>query len=160
MESLSTIQHVLTVPLSAEPAFALFVHKLMAWWPREYTWSNDVLELIAIEPVLGGRCFERGPQRFEVDWGRVLVWEPPARLVFTWQISPRREPEPNPAKASEVEVRFHPRAANTTEVSFEHRLIDRHGAGSAEYHTALSTPQGWPYILGRYQAQAEAAGTE
>lgn len=160
MESSSTIKHGLTVPLSVEAAFSLFVHKLMAWWPREYTWSNDVLELIAIEPVLGGRCFERGPHRFEVDWGRVLVWEHPARLVFTWQISPRREPEPNPAKASEVEVRFTARTADTTEVAFEHRLIERHGAGSAEYHAALSTPQGWPYILGRYQVMAEEAGAE
>jgi uncharacterized protein YndB with AHSA1/START domain len=80
----------------------------------------------------------------------VLVWEPPHRLVFTWQISPRREPEPNPARASEVEVRFEAEGPSRTQVEFEHRHFDRHGEGGAEYQAMLGSPQGWPYILDCY----------
>lgn len=144
------IRHTLTAPASAEAAFTVFTEGLASWWPAEYTWSRDVLETIVIEPGEGGRCFERGPHNFECDWGRVLVWEPPRRLVFTWQISPRREPEPNPAKASEVEVRFTPEGVSATRVELEHRYFARHGEGGDEYRAGLGSPHGWPYILDRY----------
>jgi uncharacterized protein YndB with AHSA1/START domain len=101
------IRLALTVPVPVESAFTTFVD-LTRWWPREYTWAADVLEDIGIEPRQGGHCFERGPYGFTCHWGRVLAWEPPTRLVFIWQIAPDRVPEPNPAKASEVEVRFQP----------------------------------------------------
>ena len=84
-------------------AFALFTEHLGRWWPRAYTWSQDTLEHIGIEPRVGSRCFEIGPHGFHSDWGRVLEWDPPRRLRIAWQISPRREPEPNPLKASESE---------------------------------------------------------
>jgi uncharacterized protein YndB with AHSA1/START domain len=142
------------VPVAVERAFDVFTAGLATWWPPAFTWAAEVLELIAIEPRAGGRCFERGPNRFECDWGRVLVWEPPRRLVFTWQISPRREPEPNPANASQVEVRFVPEGRSTTRVEFEHRHLDRHGEGSDTYRTALASPDGWPFILDRYAATA------
>lgn len=150
-----TIQRTMTVPLSVERAYTLFTEELASWWPTEYTWAQDVLETIAIEPGENGRCFERGPHNFECDWGRVLIWEPPNRLMFTWQISPRREPEPNPAKASKVEVRFEVEASASTHVQFEHRGLDRHGEGAADYHSALDSPQGWPYILDCYLNAAE-----
>lgn len=140
----------MTVPAPAERAFAIFTEGLASWWPAEYTWSQDVLATIAIEPGEEGRCFERGPHHFECDWGRVLAWEPPRRLVFTWQISPRREPQPNPLKASEIEIRFEPEGPSATRVEFEHRFFDRHGEGWAEYRAALESPQGWSYILDRY----------
>jgi uncharacterized protein YndB with AHSA1/START domain len=102
------IRQAVTVPVPAEAAFAAFVD-LAGWWPPGYTWAAaDTLEAIGIEPREGGHCLERGPLGFTLHWGRVLAWEPPARLVFTWQIAPDRVPQPNPAKASEVEVRFLP----------------------------------------------------
>lgn len=145
------IQRRLTVPVSTDQAFDFFTAKLTNWWPPEYTWSQDVLETIAIEPGVNGRCFERGPFNFECDWGRVLVWEPPRRLVFTWQISPGREPVPDPSKASEVEVRFEAESASSTQVIFEHRRFARHGDGAADYRAMLDSPQGWPYILDCYR---------
>lgn len=144
------IHRTMTVPTSAKRAFAVFTEELASWWPAEYTWSQDVLKTMAIEPGEGGRCFERGPHNFECDWGRVLVWEPPRRLVFTWQISPKREPEPNPAKASEVKLRFEAEGPFTTRVAFEHRHFARHGEGGAEYRAVLDSPQGWSYILDCY----------
>jgi uncharacterized protein YndB with AHSA1/START domain len=144
------IQRAMAVPAPTTHAFTIFTDGLATWWPREFTWAADVLVTIAIEAHAGGRCFERGPHSFTCDWGRVLVWEPPHRLVISWQVSPRREPEPNPAKASEVEVRFVSEGSATTRVEFEHRHLSRHGEGSNDYRAALDAAQGWTYILDCY----------
>jgi uncharacterized protein YndB with AHSA1/START domain len=108
-----------------------------------------VLDTIAIEPRAGGRCFERGPHGFECDWGRVLAYDPPRRLAFLWQISPRREPVSDPARASEVEVVF-VAEVDTTRVELTHRGFERHGDGAAEYREAMASEQGWPYLLRCY----------
>lgn len=148
----NAIHRTMTAPVSVKRAFAVFTEALANWWPAEYTWAGDVLETIAIEPGEGGHCFERGPYGFRCDWGRVLIWEPPQRLVFTWQISPKREPLPNPAKSSEIEVRFEPEGSASTRVEFEHRHFARYGEDGAAYRAMLGAPQGWPYILDRYIA--------
>jgi uncharacterized protein YndB with AHSA1/START domain len=82
----------------------------------------------------------------------VLVWEPPGRLVLAWQIAPDRAPEPNPARASEVEVRFVPQGPPGTRVELEHRGLSRHGADGDAYREALGSPDGWPLMLDRYAA--------
>ncbi len=151
-DNTDTIHRTLRVDVTAAHAFAVFTGGLATWWPPEYTWAGEVLDTIAIEPRQGGRCFERGPYGFQCDWGRVLVWDPPHKLVFTWQISPRREPQPDPAKASEVEVRFIAEAASTTRVEFEHRNLACHGEEAEAYRAALDSPEGWTYILDRYLA--------
>lgn len=143
------------VPVPVERAFALFVDELASWWPAEYTWSGDVLDTIAIEPRVGGMCFERGPHGFRCDWGRVLTLRRPDRIVFSWQIGPNREPVPNPELASEVEVRFAAVEAGAR-VELEHRGFTRHSGGAADYRAALESPQGWPYILDRYVHAAGA----
>jgi uncharacterized protein YndB with AHSA1/START domain len=149
-----TLHHATTVAAPVERAFATFSDGLAGWWPREYTWAQDTLETIAIEPREGGRCFERGPHGFHCDWGRVLAWDPPDRLVFTWQIGPDRVPEPNPAKASEVEVRFVADGPSATRVELEHRGFSRHGDGGDRYRAAMGSRLGWPLILDRYAAAA------
>ena len=88
------IRQAVTVPVPAGQAFSAFAD-LARWWPREYTWAADTLEDIGIEPRQGGHCYERGPHGFTCHWGRVLVWDPPTRLVLAWQIAPDRVPEPN-----------------------------------------------------------------
>ena len=141
----------MTVPVPAEAAFAAFAD-LAGWWPPEYTWAADTLEAIGIEPREGGHCFERGPHGFTLHWGRVLAWEPPARLVFTWQIAPDRVPQPNPARASEVEVRFHPAGEPATRVELEHRAFARHGQAGRGVPPGHGLPLGWPLLLDRYVA--------
>lgn len=142
-----------TIPASAERAsYAVFAEEFASWYPSEYTWSQDVLETIGMEGREGGRCFECGPEGFWIDWGRVLAWNPPDRLLFSWQISPRREPAPDPKKASVVELRFHEEGPQSTRVEFEHRDFSRHGEDAEGYREALGSEQGWPYILGRYSA--------
>lgn len=146
------VRRTVTVRVLPDRAFAVFTDELATWWPREYTWARDVLDTIGIEPTEGGRCFERGPYGFWCNWGRVLVWDPPSRLVFSWQISPRREPDP--AKASEVEVRFVAEGLQATRVELAHRSFERHGEGSDGYRAALDSEQGWSLILDRYAAAA------
>jgi uncharacterized protein YndB with AHSA1/START domain len=146
-------RHEVHVDLPRERAFELFTEELGAWWPPDYSWSGEVLEEIGIEPGAGGLCYERGPHGFRCDWGRVLAWEPPGRLTLAWQISPRREPEPNPARASEVDVLFTDTDGGTS-VSLEHRAFDRHGEEGEQYAEMLDSREGWPLILGRYAAVA------
>ncbi len=139
-----------------DEAFTLFAERFGSWWPREYTWAQDTLQRIGLEPRAGGRCYEIGPHEFHSDWGRVLIYDRPSRLVLAWQISPRRAPEPNPAQASEVEVRFTPSEGGGTRIVIEHRGFERHGPEGAAYRDALASIQGWPWILEQYAAAAGA----
>jgi uncharacterized protein YndB with AHSA1/START domain len=145
-----------TVPAPVDRAFAVFTDGLSDWWPRDYTWSGDRLEVIALEPREGGHCYEIGPGGFHLDWGTILAWDPPGRLVLAWQISPARVPEPEPARASEVEVTFTTTTAaasgSSTEVTLEHRHFSRHGDSAAAYRSGMDSEQGWPLILSRYAA--------
>jgi uncharacterized protein YndB with AHSA1/START domain len=152
------IRQDLELSVPVERAFALFTQHLALWWPREYTWGQDVLEEIGIEAREGGRCYEVGPHGFRCDWGRVIGWEPPRRLSLTWQISPRREPQPDPAQASTIEVVFAAPRPGVTRMTFEHRDFERHGAGAREYRDAMASPQGWPWILERYVRAATPDG--
>jgi uncharacterized protein YndB with AHSA1/START domain len=147
--SVAPVTASVTVPAPPERAFEVFTARFGDWWPREYTWSHDVLEEIGIEPHQGGICFERGPHGLRCDWGRVLVWDPPARLAFTWQIGPDRVPVPDPARSSEVAVRFLGEGTGTR-VELQHRCFERHGDGGADYAHAMGAEQGWPLLLERF----------
>jgi uncharacterized protein YndB with AHSA1/START domain len=155
---IESVYRTIEVALPTGRAFAFFSDHFALWWPREYTWGQEVLEDIGLEPREGGLCFERGPNGFRCDWGRVLSWEPPHRLVLAWQISPRREPEPNPAKASTLEITFVADTPGRTHVVLEHRDFARHGSGAPEYRAALASPRGWSWILDRYVAVACPSG--
>jgi len=144
------VQCSVSVPLSTSEAFHLFFEELGRWWPREYTWSQEALQAIGIEPREGGLCFELGPYGFRCDWGRVLEWSPPDRVQLQWQISFRREPVPNPEKASLVEIGFTPEGAGSSRVTVTHSHFERHGAGAAEYQAAMASEHGWPYLLKRF----------
>jgi hypothetical protein len=151
---LEPVRASITVLAPSADAFALFADRFGEWWPREYTWAQDALEHIVLEPRVGGRCYEIGPHDFHVDWGRVLAWNRPRRLTLAWQISPRREPEPNPAKASEVDVRFEPIERHGTRVLLEHRAFECHGPEGSKYRDAMASARGWPWILQRYAKAA------
>ncbi|GGM20255.1 MULTISPECIES: SRPBCC family protein [Micromonospora] len=146
-----SLRSSLVVPVPPEEAFAGFTGGLAGWWVREYTWSGPVaLVELGVEPRAGGMLYEIGPHGFRADWGRVLTWDPPHRLVFTWQIGPDRAPLPDPATASEVEVWFQPDGPGQTRVTVEHRHFDRHGAAAEGYREALTA--GWHELLTRYRA--------
>jgi hypothetical protein len=155
MESkIEKISREIRLPLPTDRAFAFFTEHLGLWWPREYIWGRDVVEEIGLEPREGGLCYERGPYGFRCDWGRVLAWEPPRRLMLAWQISPRREPEPNPARASTIEIASAADTPAGTRLFLEHRDFERHGEGAFEYREVLAAPRGWSWMLDRYLAVA------
>ncbi|WP_168203173.1 SRPBCC family protein [Marinobacter fonticola] len=151
----NAIRHSVVVPLIQSDAFRLFTDGLASWWPAEYTWSQGTLVDLRIEPRKSGRCTEQGPYGFECDWGRVLEWSAPEKLVITWQIGLNREPQPDPEQASTVIIDFRPETSDTCSVTLEHRNIERHGQGADEYQAALSSDYGWPFILHRYVEAAK-----
>jgi uncharacterized protein YndB with AHSA1/START domain len=152
---MSELRETIEVRPPIEAAFTCFVDDIGEWWPREYTWAEEDLAKMAIEPKLGGRCYERALDGRERIWGRVLEWEPPGRLVFSWQIAPDRKPIADAADASEVEVSFREREGEmVTRVELVHRGFERHGEDGDGYRDALADERGWPYILARYAVAA------
>lgn len=155
MSTETTIEPIVVskkVDIPPEEAFRLFVDQFADWYPRAYTWAGEKLATIEIGSHEGARCFERGPHHFEVDWGRVLAYQPPEQLVFTWQISYNREPIPDPAQAGEVEVRFIALDEHqSTKVKLEHRKFEQHGEDGAQYRGALASAKGWPFILNQFK---------
>lgn len=150
-----SIQRSIVVQVPQEKAFEIFVDKFNEWWPYEYTWSKEVLAFIAIEPKEGGRCYERGPHNFECDWGRVIKYDPPNTITFTWQIGANREPVPNPDKASVVEVRFG-KEGSGTRVEVNHHSFSKHGEHWQQYVAGLASAQGWSWLLDKYAAAFDA----
>lgn len=147
----STVFAETIIAAPAEACFSAFTNRLYEWWPRAYTWSQDGLQQLGIDPVVNGKCFENGPFSFRYDWGRVLEVEEPVLLVFTWQIAPNRHPEPDPEKASIVRVTFKTLEDKSVRVRLIHSEFERHGEGWEDYEKAMNSPQGWPYILEQYR---------
>lgn len=143
------ITHEAWIGLPPLAAFRLFTDGFGRWWPREYTWGGAACAEIGMEPGLGGACREIGPHGFRSDWGRITLWEPPHHLRFTWQIAPDRAPQPDPERASEVEVLFEAQGARTRLV-LTHAGLARHGAGWEGVRDGMASAQGWPLLLGRY----------
>ncbi len=96
-------------------AFRTWTGRTSTWWPVSHTVAAEPGLEIVFEPVQGGRIFERAPDGREADWGRIVAWEPPRRLVYSWHLRQDR------ADATEVEIRFDDRAGGGTTVTIEHR---------------------------------------
>jgi uncharacterized protein YndB with AHSA1/START domain len=145
------------VEVAIERAFALFTEEFDSIKPREHNLlAVDIAESV-FEPREGGRIYDRGVDGSECQWARVLAYEPPHRVVFSWDISPRWQIESDPDKASEVEIRFISETADRTRVELEHRNLDRHGDGWEGVREGVHGDQGWPLYLDRFAAQLGAA---
>jgi uncharacterized protein YndB with AHSA1/START domain len=155
-QTADSVRHKVLVQAPAARAFSVFTEGLGRWWPREYSWSRRVLDTSLIEPQAGGRCIERSTYGNEFDWGRVQTWEPPRRLVLSWLIGPDRTPEPDPDRASEVEVRFVAEGPSTTTVEIEHRWFSRYEAEAERYREEME--QSWTHILERFAAVVTPTG--
>ncbi len=104
--TIAPVRYSVTVPISAQRAFTLFTEGFNTWWIGHHIGKAELAEAV-IEPRVDGRWYERGVDGTECDWGKVLVYEPPGRLVLTWQLNSEFEYDPDLTHASEVEVRFH-----------------------------------------------------
>ena len=149
-------RHSIVVEAPIERAFSVFTDGFGTFKPREHNMLQvDIAETV-FETHVGGNIYDRGVDGSECRWARVLAFEPPNRVVFSWDISPQWQVETDLDKTSEVEVRFIAEAPNRTRVELEHRNLDRHGPGwEAERH-GVAGDQGWQLYLDRFAEQVRA----
>ena len=153
--TIAPVRYSVTVPISAERAFTLFTEGFNTWWIGHHIGKAELAEAV-IEPRVDGRWYERDVDGTECDWGKVLVFDPPGRLVLTWQLDAEFKYDPDLSHASEVEVLFAEQDGQTR-VDFEHRHIERLGAGAEELARQLAADGGWPAILDLFAKAAAAA---
>jgi len=140
----------IVVEAPIERAFSVFTEDFDRIKPREHNMLGvDIAETV-FEPREGGHIYDRGVDGSECRWARVLAYEPPNRVVFSWDISPQWQIETDPEKTSEVEVRFISEAPERTRVDLEHRNLDRHGAGWEGARAGVESDDGWPLYLRRF----------
>lgn len=149
------VRHVIVVDAPREHAFEVFTRGLDSWWFRDHHIGKEPMREAVMEPREGGRVYERGIHGAECDWGRVLAWEPPSRLVVAWQIGGDWQFDPEPAHASEYEVRFIAETSTRTRMEFEHRHFERHGEAGRKIRDSVET--GWAKLLATYADTAKAA---
>lgn len=153
--TIPAVHGTVTVGVPVERAFRFFTDSFHTWWPPEHHIGGADPARVVLEPGTGGRWYERGVDGSECDWGRVLVWEPPHRLVVTWQISGEWKYDPDPGHASEIEIRFTADGPDRTVVALEHRLLDRLVGGRA-VRDAVGGTGGWSALLAVYAGAVTA----
>jgi uncharacterized protein YndB with AHSA1/START domain len=151
----TAVRTSITVNAPIERAFSVFTDGIGTWWSPDHHILRGELAEMVFEPRVGGHVYDRGVDGTECHWARVLVYEPPGRVVFSWDISLEWQIETDQEKTSEVEVRFTALGTDRTLVELEHRHIDRHGDGWEQMRDAVGSPNGWS--LRRFGEAAETA---
>jgi uncharacterized protein YndB with AHSA1/START domain len=146
----TAIHTQIVVEAPIERAFRVFTEDFDRIKPREHNMLGVEIAETVFEPRAGGRVFDRGVDGSEFHWARVLAFEPPDRVVISWDLNPQFQIESDPAKTSEVEVRFIAEGPERTRVELEHRHLDRHGEGWPGIREAVDGEGGWPLYLQRY----------
>ena len=151
-ESAPAVSTQIVVDAPLQRAFDVFTSRFGDFKPPEHNMLGVEIAESVFEPRVGGHIYDRGIDGSECRWARVLVYEPPERVVFSWDIDPQWQIVPDPEKASEVEVRFVAESSDRTRVEIEHRKLDRHGPGWEAVGGAVGSEGGWPLYLQRYAA--------
>lgn len=152
MTEQTTVTRQVVVKGTPERAFAVFTEQFDAVKPREHNLLASPIVQTTFEPRVGGRIIDRAEDGSECAWARVLAFEPPHRIVFSWDIGPTWQLESDLSNASEVEVRFIAEGNDRTRVELEHRHLDRHGEGWPSLRDGVADEHGWPLYLARYAA--------
>jgi uncharacterized protein YndB with AHSA1/START domain len=139
-----------------ERAFSVFVEQMETWWPAEHHIGTKPFASIFVEPRAGGRWYERAADGETCDWGRVLVWEPPHRVTFSWHLGVDWKFDPSLERASEVALRFTADGPSATFVELEHSKIERHGEGYEQLRELMNGPDAWARTLREYAVAANA----
>ena len=146
----TSVQTSIVVDAPVERAFDVFTRDIGSWWPPEHHILQGELAEMVFEPRAGGSVYDRAVDGSECRWARVLAYEPPGRLVISWDINLQWQIEADPERTSEVEVRFIPEGAERTRVELEHRNLERHGEGWEGMRDAVGSPDGWGVGLRRF----------
>jgi uncharacterized protein YndB with AHSA1/START domain len=158
MTTAAPIHKEMIVNASQERCFRVFTAGMGKWWPPDHHIGKAPLKDVIIEPRAGGRWYSTHADGSQTDTGRVLVWEPPARLVLSWQISAQWQFDAN--LVTEVELRFVPEGDKKTRVLLEHRKLEAYGADTEAMHTLFSGDGAWVRTLDVFKnfAQQEVSG--
>jgi uncharacterized protein YndB with AHSA1/START domain len=146
----TVVNRSITVEASQQRAFDAFTKQFGDFKPKEHNLLASPIAETTFEPRVGGHIFDRAEDGSECRWARVLAYEPPDRVVFSWDISPYWQLEADEANASEVEVHFIAEGPDRTRVELEHRNLDRHGPGWEGVRDGIANEGGWPTYLARY----------
>ncbi|MBA3418508.1 MAG: SRPBCC domain-containing protein [Geodermatophilaceae bacterium] len=141
-------QVVVDAPITQ--AFAVFTERFGDFKPPEHNLLGVEIAETVFEPRVGGHIYDRAVDGTECRWARVLTYEPPNRVVFSWDISPQWQIETDPDHTSEVEVVFIAETPRRTRLELEHRHLDRHGPGWQALSQGVGEDAGWPLYLARY----------
>lgn len=151
----TTVRRQIQVNAPIGEAFRVFTERFGDFKPREHNLLRAPIAETVFERRVGGNIYDRAVDGSECRWARILAFEPPNRVVFSWDISPRWQLETNPDLTSEVEVRFFAEGPDRTRVELEHRHLDRHDAGWESVRDGVDSEGGWPLYLKRYAALFE-----
>jgi uncharacterized protein YndB with AHSA1/START domain len=151
----NSVRKTINVEAAQEVAWRVFTEKMGTWWPLAYYKIGKANAVDAvIEPHVGGRWYERGDDGSTCQWGSVLAWEPPSRLVLSWDIN--ADWQYDPTLKTELEVRFNVNGNHRTRVELEHRCLDRFGARRDEMRRIFETEGDWGRFLLAFARAAEA----
>ncbi|KRB52520.1 SRPBCC family protein [Phenylobacterium sp. Root700] len=148
------IRRAVTVKASQERAFRIFTSDIGRWWPSTHHIGAAPYKANVLEPRQGGRWYEIGEDGSEADWGHVLAWEPPSRLLLAWQLDAQHRFDPT--LVTEVEVLFTPQDDGRTRVELEHRLLERYGEDAQKVADSVGSPNGWGRVLELFADAANA----
>jgi uncharacterized protein YndB with AHSA1/START domain len=153
----NVVRHSVTVPIDPDGAFRLFTEEIGTWWPSDSHKLSEGPITEVFEPREGGRWYELAEDGGQCTIGTVLVWEPPARFVLAWQLTPEWEHEPDLDRATQVEVTFVPEPDRGTRVTLEHRGFESYGEPGGGMRDSVGSEGGWPGLVHRYAEVAAAA---
>jgi uncharacterized protein YndB with AHSA1/START domain len=151
----TSVHRAITVEAPIAKAFSVFTDGIGTWWPPDHHLLEAELAEMVFEPRAGGNIIDRGVDGSECRWSRILVYEPPHRVIYSWDINTKWELESDPERTSEIEVTFTAEGPDRTRVELEHRNLDRHGDDWRKMAAAVGSEGGWK--LDRYAAVAAAA---
>jgi uncharacterized protein YndB with AHSA1/START domain len=144
------VRKAVTVSVPQAKAFDVFTNGFGRWWPSSHSIGKSAQQSAIMEPRTGGRWYEIGEDGTQCDWGEVLVWEPPSRVLLAWRIG--ADWRYDSALLTEVEIRFIPEGEQSTRVELEHRLLENMGAAGEAARQAFESDRGWSGILASYVA--------
>jgi uncharacterized protein YndB with AHSA1/START domain len=148
----TVVRREIVVNAPIDKAFQVFTDRFGDFKPPEHNLLPVPIAETVFEPRVGGHIYDRGTDGSECRWARILAYDPPNRVVFSWDIGPSWQIEPDPGQTSEVEVTFTAETADRTRLLLEHRHLDRHGPGWESVRDGIGHDQGWPFYLDRYAA--------